>query len=101
MCAGSVRLLKKISINLVTVDDQSQPDVTAVQKSSNTMAKSRFLFLFHLAAISVFIYGLYYDVNIIGWKVFEKAPRKPTLIPLKGRLMFLTIWNLVSYEESL
>lgn len=54
---------------------------------------------FHLLAFQVFIFAIHYDVNVIGWKVFDKLENKPYAIPLKGRLMFLTTWNLVS--ESL
>lgn len=55
---------------------------------------------FHLLAFQIFIFAIYYDVNVIGWKVFDKYESKPYSIPLKGRLMFLTIWDLVS-ESSI
>lgn len=52
--------------------------------------------IFHFIGFLIFTFAIYYDVQIIGWKVFDKFHMKPHDIPLKGRLMFLTIWNLVS-----
>lgn len=56
---------------------------------------------FHLLAFQIFIFAIYYDVNVIGWKVFERFETKPYAIPLKGRLMFLTVWDLVSESSVL
>lgn len=57
----------------------------------------KFRAIFHFFAFSVFVFAMYYDVNILGWIVFEKYEKKPTAIPWKGRLMFLTVWNMVKY----
>lgn len=52
--------------------------------------------IFHFIGFLIFTFAIYYDVQVIGWKAFDKFHTRPHGIPLKGRLMFLTIWNLVS-----
>lgn len=60
----------------------------------------KYLILFHLIATAFPIIAVYYDVEYLGWKVFDLNEKmrnnKPYMVPLKGRIMFLTIWNLVS-----
>lgn len=51
--------------------------------------------LFHFVACVTTLFGMYYDIEVLGWKAFEHMKERPAL-PLKGRVMFLTVWNLVS-----
>lgn len=59
---------------------------------------NKFRAIFHFIGFLIFTFAIFYDVQVIGWKVFDKFHMKPHDIPLKGRLMFLTIWNLVSCD---
>jgi len=56
---------------------------------------NRLQITFHLLVFQIYIFSMYYDVNVIGWQVFDIVKIKPIEIPLKGRLMWLTIWNLI------
>lgn len=59
----------------------------------------KYLILFHFIATAFPIIAIYYDVEYLGWKVYDLTEKmsanKPYMIPMKGRIMFLTIWNLV------
>ncbi|CRL01466.1 CLUMA_CG014278, isoform B [Clunio marinus] len=51
--------------------------------------------IFHLISFEMYVFCIYYDLVVLGWKVFDPFDHmKPYAIPLKGRLMFLTTWNL-------
>lgn len=52
--------------------------------------------LFHFVACVTTLFGMYYDIEVLGWRVFENLKEKPPIY-LKGRLLFLTVWNLVSF----
>lgn len=52
--------------------------------------------ILHLIGIEMCIFAVWYDVYIIGWGLFKKPTANEYSVPLKGRLLFLTIWNLVS-----
>jgi len=56
---------------------------------------NRLQITFHLLVFQIYIFSMYYDVNVIGLQVFDIVKIKPIEIPLKGRLMWLTIWNLI------
>ena len=55
--------------------------------------------VFHFVACVTCVFGMYYDIEVLGWKAFAHLKEKPAL-PLKGRVMFLTIWNLVSFNRN-
>lgn len=63
----------------------------------------KYLVLLHLVAIAFPLYAIYYDITVLGWKAFEVSKQfsqnNVSVVPMKGRLMFLTIWNLVSDES--
>lgn len=64
----------------------------------------KYLVLLHLIAIAFPLYAIYYDITVLGWKAFGASKKfsqnNASMVPLKGRLMFLTIWNLVSEQSN-